>query len=563
MKTKLRTLLASLLAATMLLAGCTTTGGGDASTPPPAESGAAVSEGEGAQGETPPAATGEKIIRVNNQSEPGALHPALAQGTHDSWPLNHMFEGLYEKTEDGQVALAAANDVKTSDDGLVWTFTIDPNSKWSNGDPVTAQDFIASYEYCLDPVNAAKYSTQLYVLKNAEAINKGEMGIEELGAKALDDKTLELTLVNPLPFFPDLLTHYTFYPVHAANQKEFPDWATSAEHYISNGAFVLTEWKNKESLTLKKNEHFRRAADVKLDGMYFTIIEDTATTWQKFQQGEIDALYPLPPAVIEQLRNENSPVLHTYEDLATYYYYFNTTRKPFNNVKVRRALAMSIDRQAICDSIMKGGEIPAYGLTCPGISDGTGDYQANLGAQFSENIEDAKKLLEEGLAEEGMTVADFKFTILYNTLDSHRRVAEAVQAMWKQNLGVDVDLENAEFQVVLDRRKAGDFDVCRAGWIGDYADPMTFVELFTSWSEFNDCKWYNDTYDGLITAAMAGTDATKRMEDMKTAEKLLMEEMPIMPIYFYTKSWAISEKVSNYFAPVNRYVLLYYADLAE
>lgn len=563
MKSKLiRSIFAGLLAGAMLLAGCTTTG--DSSTPA-AESTAPAAEGP-QDGASAPEATptdGKKIVRVNNQSEPGSLHPSLAQGTHDSWPLNHMFEGLYEKAEDGSMVLAAASDVEVSEDGLVWTFTIDPNSKWSNGDALTAQDFISSFNYCLDPANAAKYSTQLYVLKNAEAVNKGEMDASELGAKVTEDGKLELTLNNPLPYLPDLLTHYTFYPVHTATQEQYPDWATSAEHYVSNGAFVLTEWKNKESMTLEKNPHFRRASDVKLDGMFFTINEDIATAWQMFQNGELDALYPLPTAVIEQLNTAGDPQLHLFDDLSTYYYYFNTTRKPFNNVKVRRALAMSIDRTAICEAIMKGGERPAYGLTPPGVPDVSGDYQSNFGDQFTEDVEAAKALLEEGLAEEGMTVSDFKFTILYNTLDSHRLVAEAVQAMWKQNLGVDVDLENAEFQVVLDRRKAGDFDVCRAGWIGDYADPMTFVELFSSWSEFNDCKWFNDTYDAHITTALESADNNVRMTEMKAAETLLMEEMPIMPIYFYTQPWVVSERLTGYFKPVNRYCLLYYADFVE
>jgi ABC-type oligopeptide transport system, periplasmic component len=553
---KTKSILALLLAGAMLLTafvGCSSEEKAPASTP--SESGEAA-EGEGT-------AAGEKIFYVNNQSEPGSLHPSLAQGTHDSWALNHMFEGLYEKSpEDGTPIFAVANAVETSEDGLVWTFTMNPDAKWSNGDQVTAADFVASYQFCLDPANASQYASQLYCLVNAEAINAGTMGVEELGAKELEDGRLELTLSKPVPYFPDLLTHYTYYPVHAANQAAHPDWAISPENYISNGAFTLTEWNPKENFVLTKNPHFRRAADVKADGMYFTINEDLATTYQMFQQGELDVLYPLPTAVIQQLKEEGNPEFHIFDDLATYYYVFNTTISPFSNVKVRRALSMGIDRQALVDNVTMGGEVPAYTLTPIGIPDGHGDFATNLGPQFTEDIEAAKALLAEGLAEEGLTIETFKFTILYNTNDTHKKVAEAIQAMWKQNLGIDVSLENAEFQVVIDRRHGADFEVGRAGWIGDYADPMTFVELFASWHEHNDSHWHNDAYDALIITAQSSPDNEVRMEAMKNAEKLLMEEMGVMPIYYYSKPWVIKENITGYFAPVNRYVLLMYADKA-
>lgn len=538
MKRKLTKLLAAVLAGAMLLAGCTTTGGSNA--------------GSG------------KVLNLVNQQEPGALHPSLAQGTHDSFPLDHMFEGLYVKSPEGGVELGAASEAKQSEDGLTWTFTINKDGKWSNGDPVTAHDFVTSYKFCIDPANAAQYASQLYIFENAEAINNGEKGVDELGVKALDDYTLEVKLAYNLPYLPDYLCHYTFYPVHTKTQQEHPDWANSAENYVSNGPFVLTEWKNKESLTLSKNKNYRRAADVKLDQLHFNIIEDIATSWQKFQQGELDAVYPLPGAVLEQLRNENDSKLHIFDDLSTYYYHFNVERKPFNNVKVRQALSMSIDRQAICDSVTKGGEEPAYTVTSPGITDEKGgDFQQSIGQLFTEDVEAAKTLLAEGLAEEGMTADEFTFVILYNTLDSHRRVAEAIQAMWKQNLGINVELENTEFQVALTRRAAGDYDVARAGWIGDYADPMTFIELTTSWSEFNHSHWYNDDYDALVKSAMVNTDPVSRMDQLRQAETIMVQEMPIMPIYYYTKPWVIQDNVTGYFTPVNRFVNFSFADKTE
>lgn len=554
-------ILAGFLAGSMLLAGCTTTGDNTGTSTPASQSGAETSTGETS---TPEAAPGQKIIRTNNSSEPGSLHPALATGTHDSWPLNHMFEGLYAKDpEGGPAILAAAESVETSADGLVWTFKMDPASKWSNGDPVTAHDFVSNFKFCLDPANAANYASQLYVLKNGQAVHERKMGIEELGAKALDDATLEITLESALPYLPDLLTHYTFYPIHTANSEANPQWYVTPENYVCNGAFVLTEWKNKESITITKNPNFRDAANVKLDAIYFTIIEDPATTWQMFEAGELDVVYPIPPAITEQLRNEGSPLLHTFADLSLEYYQFNVTKKPFNNAKVRKALSMAINRQTLVENIVKGGEEPAYSLTVPGISDGNGDFQKNLGPLFSEDAAGAKALLEEGLAEEGMALEGFTFSLIYNTLDTHKKNAEAIQAMWMQNLGVQVTLENAEFQVVLDRRKSGDYDVARAGWVGDYSDPMTFVELLTSWNEFNYGRWFNDDYDALIKTAQTNMDNDVRMNAMKDAERLAFtDEMPVAPLYFKKQNWAVSENVTGTFKPVNRYLLLYYADIA-
>lgn len=562
MKNKMKALLCGLMATTMLLSACTTTGGSNTvtSTAPATSQTASTADG----GNVTTSDNGQKILHLLDGSEPGYLNPSLASGTHDSYPLNHMFEGLYEKNPDGgEPILAAASEVSVSEDQLTWTFTIDPNAKWSNGDPLTAQDFITSFQYTLNPANAAKYSTYLYVIQGAEEINAGTADPSTLGAVVTEDGKLQITLITPLSYFPDYITHYTFYPQHTATVEQYPDWYKTPEHYVTNGAFYLTEWKNKESLTVSKNIYFRRAADVKLDAIKFYISDDVTTTWQMFEEGSLDAVYPIPAAMIEKLRTENNPVLHTFPELSTYFYYLNTKVPGLSNTKVRQALAMSIDRQVIVDNVTKGLQIPAYGVTPPGIPDGTGDYQQELGDLFTANNEEAKALLEEGLAEEGIALADFKPTILYNTDDNHKKIAETIQNMWKQNLGIDVKLENAEFQVVLDRRKAGDFEISRAGWVGDYSDPVTFLELFTSWSNYNDGQWINPEYDALIQAALVNQDPIARMNQLKEAETMLINDMGVLPIYFYTKNWAIKDNVTGYFAPVNNYVMFYYADIVE
>lgn len=545
MKYAFKRMVAAAIMTAVMLAGCTTTGQDTNQTTSREDT-----------------TNGQKILRVNNTSEPGSLHPALATGTHDSFPLFHMFEGLYEKDPNGgDPIFAVAESADVSEDGKVWTFKLNPAAKWSNGDQVTANDFLASYQFCLNKNNAARYATQFFVFENAEDVYNGNKPMEELGIKALDESTLELRLITPMTYLPDYLTHYTFFPIHAKTQEEHPKWYTSPENYISNGPFTLSDWKNKESFTMLKNPHFRRANDVKLDGMTYVIIEDASTTYQMFQAGQLDANYPLPPAVIEQLNAEQSSQIHNFETLSTDYYMFNTQKAPFNNVKVRKALSISIDRQALCDNVLKGGHNPTTIMTCPGILDGHGDYCENLGPQFTEDIEEAKKLLEEGLAEEGMSIDSFQFSILYNTTDQNKKVAEAIQAMWMQNLGIQVGLENAEFQVVLDRRKAGNFDVCRAGWSGDYSDPMTFLELLTSKSDYNDGKWYDEKYDALIAQAARSADNDERMALMKEAEAYMISEMAVMPLFNKKDNWVIQDYVTGYYKPINHYTYFKYADM--
>ncbi|SNT47207.1 oligopeptide transport system substrate-binding protein [Bacillus sp. OK838] len=542
MKKSKFSVLALLMAIMLILAACN---GGSKET---------SNEKEGGSGDS----TKSKVLNVNNSSEPGSLHPANAQGTHESWILEHTFEGLTKKTEEGKIVPGSAKSWEISDDGLTWTFKLRDGLKWSNGDPLTANDFEYAWKYALKPETAADYAYQLYYLKGGEAYNSKKGKEEDVGVKAIDDLTLEVTLEQPTPYFLDLTSFYTFYPIDKKVQEENPKWALDAKTHVSNGPFKLTEWKHKESLKIEKNENYYDKDKIKLDAVNFALIEDENTAWQMYQSGELDLAYPLPVDIQGQMVNSDDKEFKMGKELAVYYYNFNTKVKPFNNAKVRKALSMAIERQKITENVAQGGQKPAFGVVPPGIPDASGDFQENTGNLFKEDVTEAKKLLKEGLAEEGMKELP-EFSILYNTLDSHKKIAEAVQEMWRDNLGVKVTLENAEFQVKLDREKAGDFEISRAGWVGDYVDPMTFM-LWETDGAYNDAGWSNKEYDNLLKEAKSTMDPKERMAALHKAEEVLIEDMPILPVYFYTKPYMVKSNVTGVYAPINAYPNFIYAD---
>jgi oligopeptide transport system substrate-binding protein len=517
------------------------------------------------EGTTDEESSSPKVLRLNNGSEPGSLHPALAQGTHDSWILEHTFEGLTKKNAEGDIQPGMAKEWNT-EDGVTWTFTLKDDVYWSNGDPVTAEDFEYAWKHVLNPATAAQYSYQLYYLKGAEAYNSAEEGADlaaleaEVGVKAVDSKTLEVTLAQPTPYFIDLTSFYTYYPVNKKVQEANKDWALEAETHVSNGPFYLADWKHKESIAIKKNDKYYEKDMIKLDEVQFVIIEDENTAWQMYQADELDLVYPLPQDVQGQLMASDDAEFHIGPDLAVYYFNINNTEKPFNNPKIRRALSLAIDRQTIVEHVAQGGQTPAYSIVPPGIPDVSGDYQENTGKLFEENVEEAKKLLAEGLEEEGLDKLP-SFVYLYNTSEGHKAIAEAVQEMWRKNLGVETTLENVEFQVKLDSEQAGDYTVSRAGWVGDYVDPMTFLDLWVSDGPYNDARFKNSEYDKLISTAKSTLDQAERMEAMHAAEKILMDEMPIIPIYFYTKPYVLKPSVTGIYDPINSYPQFKYADL--
>lgn len=502
-----------------------------------------------------PASNSEpQILRLNNFSEPGYFHPGLARGTHDSWVLEHIMEGLTKKGPDGTIQPGMAEDWDISDDFLTYTFYL-RDAVWSNGDPVTAYDFEYAWKYALSPEAASEYAYQLFYIKNGEEYNSGKVSADEVAIKVIDDKTLQVTLIAPTGYFLELLSFYTYYPVNKNVATQNPDWYKNASTYVSNGPFYLAEWNHNENIVIKKFPDYYESDLIKLEEIHFAIIADENTMWQMYQAGELDFAYPLPADVIPTL--VDNPEYSSPPDLSTYYYNINTTLPGLKNKKVRKALALAIDREAIVNYVTQGGQLPASSLTPPGIPDVSGDFKENTGVLYSYDPETAKQLLAEGLAEEGLD--SLSVTILYNQSTTHKAVAEAVQQMWKEILGINVELEVVEFQVKLDREVALDYEVSRAGWIGDYIDPMTFMDMFVTGGGNNNTGWSNAEYDRLIAQAKSTADNSIRMANMHKAEEILADEMPIIPIYYYTKPQMLKSYVKGVYYPVNSYPQFQYA----
>lgn len=560
------------------------------------------------------------VLVVNNGSEPGTLDPALSQGTHESYLLNHLFTGLLRYDKEGNLAPGMAKDMPTvSEDGLTYTFTLKDDVKWSNGEPVTAKDFEFSWLRVLDPETASLYAFQLYYVKGGEAYNtverpgvyyvkdadgndtkevdhevvitdadkegldlKGKSEDEiadavyakwleakraEVGVKAIDDKTLEVTLEKPTPYFTDLTAFYTLYPVNQKVVEENPDWAKDASTFVSNGAFKLINWEHNSKVETAKNENWFDASEVKLGGITWEILEDNNTAYQNFDTKKYGVLTDPPTEVLAQKISENDPVVVIGKQVGTYYYTLNMLPKdgknPFANLKIRQAFSMALDRKSIVENITKGGQIPAEGMVPFGLIDENNKEWRDLnGNLIKEDVAEAKKLLEEGMQESGITIEDInKQVLLYNTSESHKKIAQAVQQMWNQNLGVTVGLENADFNVKLSRENAHDFDLSRGGWVGDYYDPMTMLDLFVTGGEQNYPSYSNPEFDALIKEAKNTGDQAVRMENMRKAEKILMEDMPIIPVYFYTQPYFVQENVKGVYKPLLQYPILTYAEV--
>lgn len=511
--------------------------------------------------------TKQKILRANNGTEPGSLDPALAQGTHESWILENIFEGLMTFNENGELVEGMAESYKISEDGTTYTFTLRDGMTWTNGDPITAEDFEYSWKRTLAPETASNYASMLYYIKGAEAYNAGEGSANNVLVTALDKKTLEVVLKTPIAFFLELTAFYTYFPVNKDIAEKNPDWAKDPATYVSNGPFKLVEWKHNDKIVLEKNKDYYNAKKIKLDGIDLDILENQNTAWQKYKGGEYDILVDVPASVINQLNQAGSPELKIGLQIGTYYYNINPHVRPFNNAKVRKGLSMAIDRETIVEQVTQGGQIPAVGVIPSGMEDENGnDFRESVGNLIEYDREEAKKLFDEGLAEEGMTVEKFNssdFVILYNTAESQKKIAQAIQEMWRELFGIKIGLENVDFRIKIEREQSGDYQVSRSGWMTDFMDPVALLDLWCSDGAFNDAKYNNPKYDELIKKAKSTNDQNVRMTAMKEAETILMEDAPIIPIYFYTQPYTVKPNVSGIVKVPVRYPIITYADITE
>ncbi|WP_221566954.1 peptide ABC transporter substrate-binding protein [Alkalihalobacillus sp. TS-13] len=490
----------------------------------------------------------EQEITVNAKSEPPSLDPALATDTTSGWVLDHLFEGLYTKSKEGEPVAALAEDVKVSEDKKVYTFTI-RDAKWSNGDPVTAGDFEYAWKRVLNPDTGSSFAFYLYYLKGAEAYNKGEGSAEDVGVTAVDEKTLKVELKSPTGFFEKLLTFWPYYPVNQKVVEENENWASAADGYVSNGAYTLKSWKHDSELVAEKNDEYWNKKSISMEKITWAMVNDATTYYQMYKSGELDLIDTLPTDVIAQEKDSEDFKIKPY--FGTYMYMFNVEKEPFTNPKVRRAFALAIDRQAITENISQAGEQPAYAFVPYGVEGPNGDFRKQKEKYFEENVEKAKQLLEEAKQEEGWDELP-QVEMVYNTSENHKKIAEGIQEMLKQNLGVEVSLNNQEWKTYLDTTKQGNFQMARMGWIGIYVDPTPILDYYLGDSPNNRTNWVNEKYDELIEKSKGIQDEAERMEVLHQAESVLMEDLPFMPVYFYSQNFLTSEKYEGVVYPVNR-----------
>lgn len=485
-----------------------------------------------ADGEIPTPAKNDNVLRLGNGDEPQGLDPHLVSGVIEHNILMSLLEGLCaEDPKTLQPVPGAAEKWEISDDGTVYTFTLRENGRWSNGDPVTAEDFRFSFERILSPRLAGEYAYMLHVIKNARAFNEGRItDFSDVGVKVMGDKVLQITLEAPTAYFLSVQSHFCYFPVHKATILEHgkiddrdTGW-TRAGSFVGNGPFQLEEWKVNEVIRVKPNPAYWDAAAVKLAGIEFYPVKQAETEERMFRAGQLDRTNTIPLPKLDTYKQKFPNLLRRDPYLATAYYLFNTTRKPFNDPRVRKAFSLAINRQAICDRILKGGQTPALYLTPPDTAGFTSR------SALAGTLDEARKLLADAGYPGGQGFPDVD--LLYNTSDNQRIMAEIVQQMWNRELGVKVNLVNQEWKVYMDTRRKLDFSICRAGWTADYNDPMSFLDLFVTGGGNNNTGWSSAAYDAAIAEA-GRTTGEPRMEAFQRAEALLAAELPILTLYHY------------------------------
>lgn len=487
----------------------------------------------------------EQVLHRGNGSEVQTLDPHKAEGVPASNILRDLYEGLTIEAPDGKVTPGTAESWELSSDGKIYTFHIRKNAKWSNGDPVTAHDFVFGLRRSVDPATGSQYSQILAPILNAESVISGEMPVEKLGVEARDDHTLVVTLKAATPYFLGLLNHSTTYPVHAATVKKHGNHFSRPGKMVSNGAYRLVDWVVQSHVTLERNSHYWDNEDTIINKVIYYPIEDQSTELKRYRAGEIDRTEEIPNKQFKWIKENLGKELQVAPYLGSYYYGFNLTKPPFkDNLKLRRALSMAIDRKIITEKITGIGEKPSYSWVPPGINEYTSSKLYYADWTQKQREQEAKKLYQEA----GYSRANpLTVEIRYNTSENHKKIAVVIAAMWKKVLGVKARLVNEEWKVFLENRKQKQVtQVFRAGWIGDYNDAYTFSELMHSKHGINDPGYNNPQYDELLKQASFETNPEKRIAILQQAEKILLEDQPIIPIYTYVSKHLIKPYVGNY-----------------
>lgn len=464
---------------------------------------------------------------VCNGAEPQTLDPALVSGQLEGRICAALHEGLTRKDSKGKPVPGAAEKWTVSLDGKIYTFYLRPNLSWSNGDPLTAEDFRYSWLRALNPATASPYSEILFFISGAEEYHAGRSPSEFVGIRVLDAQTLQVQLQHPTPFFPSLASFTTYLPVHRSTVEKWGDRWTRPENWVGNGPFRLSDWKINDRVSLSKNPHYHHPELVQLNSLDLLSVARASTAFNLYSSGQADLLLDkgmIPSLILPELRGR--PDFHPGPLLATYFYRFNVTRPPFNDPRLRRAFTLALDREAITEKVTRGGEPVAQSLTPRGMS----GYQPPEG--LARDPETARGLLRQAGFPDGRGFP--RVSLLYNKSELNEQIAVEIQAQWKRELGVEVDLRNQEWATYLRSLDTLDFDIARSSWVGDYDDPNTFLDCFVTDRGNNRTGWSDPRYDSLLAAALAEPLPAKRFQLMQKAETILISDaLPIIPIYHF------------------------------
>ena len=586
---KTLSLLLSLVFVVSLLAGCGNPGTTTATPTPdanPETSGTPAPEGTPA-----PSADGPFEITLNIASEPQSIDPALNSAVDGAIMLGHMFEGLMKWKDSGvetpgsdgtctnaelTEGQAESYEKVVNDDGTVtYTFKIRSDARWSDGKPVTAGDFVYSWQRLVTPETAADYNYMIDSVVNANEIMAGDMDPTELAVSAPDDSTFVVTLTSDLPYFLEVCAFPATFPVRqdvTTKEDGTPNdqWTFDVATYLCNGPYKLTAWNHNSEIVMEPNEQYYDAANLGPDKITFKLMDDQNAMLSGFNSGELDFIEDVPQAELPSLIASGDLKIVDY--IGTYYVCYQTQKAPFDDPRVRQAFTLAVDRTFIVDKVTQAGQVPANGFVPAGVYDAAGstgdDFRTVGGAYYSiegdadysyeANCEKARELLADAGYPNGENFPVVEY--LYNTSDAHKAVAEALQNMWETELGVKVTLNNQEWAVFLQTRKDGNYSIARNGWIADYNDPMSFLDMWLTGGGNNDAQYANADYDAKIQEAKNTTDPAARMQLMHEAENIIMgQDWALNPLYFYTQKYMLSDRVGGMFYTPLGYFFFSYA----
>ena len=488
----------------------------------------------------------DQVFHFGNGTEPQGIDPHIVTGVPENHLLTALCEGLTINNPKGGPNLpGVAKSWEISQDGKTYIFNIHEDASWSNGEPVTAEDFVWSWQRILTASLGSQYPDMLYYVKNAKEFHQGEItDFDQVGVKAISNKTLKVELHSPTAFFIKLLSHYSTYPVHKDTVLAYGsiddrngEW-TRPGNFVCNGPFNLKTWELNKKIIVEKSSTYWDASKVRLNEIHFYPVSNESTEDRMFRAGQLHVTNVVPLEKCPVYLEENNPNLRIDPYMGTYFYRINTTNEVLKDVNVRKALAYAINRTQIVEKVSKCGQKPAYSFTPPGSA----NYYPDTEVPFDPVL--ANTLLTKAGYPNGEGFP--KLEILFNTQEGHRKIALAIQQMWQQNLGINVELVNQDWKVYLAREMVGDFQVSRAGWIGDYEDPNTFLDTLRPNRGNNKTGWENTEYDQLIELANSINNQEERYKVFMEAERLLIDEMPIIPIYTYVRQYQLSQDVKGW-----------------